>query len=130
MAGADAEHRHARIKQFPASSDAGKRLCRLKEIFDEQQQHQPWEPGHADDERIDPVEAERDADGAAEKVEQKQRKLTEFEKYSARMFLNGIIDSYFAWKEACPDEKKRDIYEFIGYASRVADNACSFIGIE
>lgn len=64
------------------------------------------------------------------KVEQKQRKLTEFEKYSARMFLNGIIDSYFAWKEACPDEKKRDIYEFIGYASRVADNACSFIGIE
>ena len=64
------------------------------------------------------------------KVEQKQRKLTEFEKYSARMFLNGIIDSYFAWKEAHPDEKKRDIYEFIGYASRVADNACSFIGIE
>lgn len=64
------------------------------------------------------------------KVEQKQRKLTEFEKYSARMFLNGIIDSYFAWKEARPDEKKRDIYEFIGYASRVADNACSFIGIE
>lgn len=64
------------------------------------------------------------------KVEQKQRKLTEFEKYSARMFLNGIIDSYFAWKEACSDEKKRDIYEFIGYASRVADNACSFIGIE
>lgn len=64
------------------------------------------------------------------KVEQKQRKLTEFEKYSARMFLNGIIDSYFAWKEARSDEKKRDIYEFIGYASRVADNACSFIGIE
>lgn len=64
------------------------------------------------------------------KVEQKQRKLTEFEKYSARMFLNGIIDSYFAWKEARLDEKKRDIYEFIGYASRVADNACSFIGIE
>ena len=64
------------------------------------------------------------------KVEQKQRKLTEFEKYSARMFLNGIMDSDFAWKEARPDEKKRDIYEFIGYASRVADNACSFIGIE
>lgn len=64
------------------------------------------------------------------KVEQKQRKLTEFEKYSVRMFMNGIIDSYFEWKKQRPDDSKRDIYEFIGYTSRVADNACSFIGIE
>ena len=46
------------------------------------------------------------------------------------MFMNGIIDSYFEWKKQRPDDSKRDIYEFIGYTSRVADNACSFIGIE
>ena len=45
----------------------------LKQIFQQQQQHQAGEAEHADDEGVDPVESERDADEVSEKIQQKQR---------------------------------------------------------
>lgn len=68
-------------------------------------------------------------DNTIKKVEKHQRPLTEYEKYAARMYINGVIDSFILWNEAHP-EGSRDINEFISYAVKVADNACMFIGIK
>lgn len=69
-------------------------------------------------------------DSTINKIEQSQRKLSEFERYSVKMFVNGIIDAYFEWKKSGSSGGARDMNEFASYAFRVLDCACNFIGIE
>ncbi len=63
---------------------------------------------------------------AIEYVEKKQRKLNCFEIYSIRMYVNGLVDSYFMWRKTFPDA---DIAEFSRYGIEIVDAACSFLNI-
>ena len=65
-------------------------------------------------------------DSAVKRVEKCQRALTRFEKYSAAMYVNGLIDAYAAWKRDSPEGNTDD---YAAYAVKVIDNACGFIGI-
>ena len=69
-------------------------------------------------------------DNLINKIEKSQRKLSEFERYSVKMFINGIIDAYFEWKKSGSPTAPRDINEFASFAFRTLDCACNFIGIE
>ena len=69
-------------------------------------------------------------DNLINKIEKSQRKLSEFERYSVKMFINGIIDAYFEWKKSGSPTAPRDINEFASFAFRTLDCACNSIGIE
>lgn len=83
----------------------------------------------ADNELIVGVVRNKFIDNFIKKVEKHQRPLNEYEKYAVRMFVGGVVDAYVAWGRAHASEK-RDVAEFIAYASKVADNACAFLGVK
>lgn len=63
---------------------------------------------------------------AIDYTEEKQRVLGCFERYTVRMYVNGIVDSYFMWRKAFP---AADISEFIRYGIEIVDGACNLLGI-
>lgn len=67
-------------------------------------------------------------DNTVAKIEQNQRKLNEYERYSAEMFINGLIDAFYKWRSTRGE--KPDYYEFVCYAARVAEFGCVFVGVE